>query len=113
MMTRLGSPATDFKLPDAVSGKEFSLVSFAGKKALLLMFICRHCPYVQHIKDELSRLDKDYRSKDVALVAFSSNDASNYPDDAPESLREFAAPQAHPADTLSGGRTRTAGTGAG
>src|SRR5258708_34432021 len=54
------------------------------------MFICRHCPYVQHIKAELSRLGKDYAKKDIGIVAISSNDAGNYPDDAPESLKEFA-----------------------
>ena len=93
MMTKLGSSAPDFKLKDVVSGKDFTLGSFAGKKAFLVMFICRHCPYVQHIKDELSRLDRDYRSKDVALVSISSNDAANYPDDAPPSLKEFAVAQ--------------------
>lgn len=92
-MTRLGTAAPDFKLKDSVSGREFALASFAGKKALLVMFICRHCPYVQHIKDELSRLDKDYGAKDAALVGISSNDAANYPDDAPASLREFAKAQ--------------------
>ena len=89
-MVKLGSPAPDFKLKDTVSGKEFSLPSFAAKKAFLVMFICRHCPYVQHIKTELTRLDKDYRQKDVAIVAISSNDAENYPDDAPAKLKELA-----------------------
>ena len=90
MMTKLGSSAPDFKLKNVLSGKEYTLASFAGKKALLVMFICRHCPYVQHIKDEISRLDRDYFLKDVALVSISSNDAENYPDDAPDSLKEFA-----------------------
>ena len=93
MMTKLGSSAPDFKLKDVVTGQGYSLASFAGKNALLVMFICRHCPYVQHIKDELSRLDRDYRSKEVALVSISSNDAANYPDDAPASLKEFAQVQ--------------------
>ena len=93
MMTRLGSRAVDFDLLDAVSGKAFTLASFAGKKALLVMFICRHCPYVEHVKEELSRLDKDYGAKDISLVAISSNDADNYPDDAPEKLKEFAQAQ--------------------
>ncbi len=94
MMTKLGSSAPDFKLKDVVFGKEFSLASFASKKALLMMFICRHCPYIQHIKDELSRLDRDYRGKEIALVAVSSNDAAHYPDDAPASLQQFARDQA-------------------
>ena len=92
-MIRLGTAAPDFNLKDVVTGRPFSLASFASKKALLVMFICRHCPYVQHIKDELSRLDKDYRSKDIAVVAISSNDAANYPDDAPQSLKAFAVEQ--------------------
>ena len=92
-MTQLGAAAPDFRLKDVVSGKEVSLASFAGKKALLVMFICRHCPYVQHIKDELTRLGADYGGKDIAIVAISSNDAANYPDDAPASLKEFARAQ--------------------
>ena len=95
VMTRLGSAAPDFSLKDVVSGKTFTLASFSAKKALLLMFICRHCPYVKHVQNELSRLDRDYRSKDAALVAISSNDAVNYPEDAPASLKEFALAQAY------------------
>lgn len=54
------------------------------------MFICRHCPYVVHVQDELARLDRDYRNKDLAIVAISSNDISSHPLDAPHSLKEFA-----------------------
>src|SRR3989344_4064125 len=89
-MMPLGSAAPDFSLPDVISGKRMSLSDFAGKKALLVMFICRHCPYVQHIKKELARLGKDYASKDIGIVAISSNDAENYPDDVPDSLKVFA-----------------------
>ncbi|OGR90428.1 MAG: alkyl hydroperoxide reductase [Elusimicrobia bacterium RIFCSPLOWO2_01_FULL_59_12] len=89
-MLDLGTKAPDFKLPDVVTGKTVSLGSFTGKKALWVMFICRHCPYVQHIKQELSRLGKEYASKDIGIVAISSNDAENYPDDAPDSLKAFA-----------------------
>ena len=90
MMTRLGASAPDFKLKDVVSGKEVSLASFAAKKALLVMFLCRHCPYVQHVKEELARLGTDYAEKDIGIVAISSNDAANYPDDAPEKLKAMA-----------------------
>jgi thiol-disulfide isomerase/thioredoxin len=55
------------------------------------MFICQHCPYVQHVKEELSRLGRDYAKKDVGIVAISSNDAENYPEDAPEQLKAMAA----------------------
>ncbi len=92
-MVPLGSPAPDFNLKDTVSGSVFSLASFASHRALLVMFICRHCPYVQHIKDGLTALDKDYRGKGLAVAAVSANDAENYPDDAPESLKIFAKEQ--------------------
>ncbi len=89
-MLALGSKAPDFMLPDAVSGRKVSLDTCAGKTALLVMFICRHCPYVQHIKMELARLGKDYASREVGIVAVSSNDAENYPDDAPDKLKGMA-----------------------
>ena len=89
-MVALGTTAPDFTLPDVVTGKKVSLKDFAGKKAVLVMFICRHCPYVQHVKAELTRLGKDYQSKDVAIIAISANDADNYPDDGPASLKEMA-----------------------
>lgn len=89
-MSALGSKAPDFMLPDAVSGRTVSLDTCAGKKALLVMFICRHCPYVQHIKMELARLGKDYASREIGIVAVSSNDAKNYPDDAPDKLKAMA-----------------------
>lgn len=90
MLLELGTKAPEFRLPDVVSGKTISLDSFAGKKALLVMFICRHCPYVQHIKDELARLGRDYGSKSVGIVAISSNDANQYPEDRPEQLKAMA-----------------------
>lgn len=89
-MLALGTTAPDFSLPEVVSGETISLARFAKKKALLVMFICRHCPYVQHVKEELARLGKDYADQEVGIVALSSNDASNYPDDRPEKLKEMA-----------------------
>ena len=89
-MLALGTPAPDFKLPDVVSGKTLSLKDFEGKKALLVMFICRHCPYVQHIKHELSKLGKEYVQKGAAFLAISSNDAAGYPDDSPPMLKKMA-----------------------
>lgn len=89
-MLPLGTKAPDFKLEDTLSGKEFSLEDFKDKKALLVVFICRHCPYVQHVKTELSKLGKDYLEKDTAIVTISSNDAQSYPEDSPKSLKEFA-----------------------
>lgn len=92
-MQPLGTKAVDFKLPDTVSGKEISLSSFAEKKILLIMFICRHCPYVVHIQNELVRLANDYADADLGMVAISSNDALSYPQDGPESLKQFAMQQ--------------------
>ena len=89
-MLALGTSAPDFHLPDVVSGNTISLATFAGKKALLVMFICRHCPYVQHVKGELARLGTDYAAKDVGIVAISANDATSYADDAPNQLANMA-----------------------
>jgi len=89
-MLPLGTKAPGFSLPDVVSGKTVSLETFAGKKALLVMFICRHCPFVQHVKKEIARIGKDYTGKGIGIVAISSNDADSYPEDKPESLKEMA-----------------------
>jgi|SRR5579875_184599 len=90
-MLALGTAAPDFQLPDVVSGKTISLDHFKDKTALLVMFICRHCPYVKHVQYELARIGKDYETKSLGIVAISSNDAQAYPDDAPPSLREMAS----------------------
>lgn len=89
-MLALGTQAPAFNLPDVISGESVSLESFASKKALLVMFICRHCPYVKHVEQELAAIGSDYADKDVGLVAISSNDVASYPEDAPESLKEQA-----------------------
>ncbi len=89
-MMELGTPAPDFHLPDVQSGHILSLADFSCKKALLIMFVCRHCPYVQHVKGELACLGKDYGPKEVGIAAISSNDSVKYPDDSPESLRQMA-----------------------
>ena len=89
-MLELGTQAPEFSLPDVVSGEMISLKNFSNKKGLLVLFICQHCPYVQHVKEELGRLGKDYANKDVGIVAISSNDARAYPDDAPDQLKAMA-----------------------
>jgi peroxiredoxin len=89
-MLALGTPAPDFSLPDVTSGRTISLATFAGQPALLVMFLCRHCPYVKHVQAELARLGRDYTPKRVGIVALGANDAERYPDDAPDSLREQA-----------------------
>ena len=90
-MLELGTKAPDFSLPDVTTGKSVSLSTFAGQKALLVMFICQHCPYVKHIKNELVRVGKDYVPKGVGMVAISSNDVANYPDDSPAHLKAMVS----------------------
>ena len=90
-MLELGTPAPAFSLPDVVSGGTVTLASFKDDKALLVMFICRHCPFVIHVQNELARLGIDYRGRGVGIVAVSANDVANYPDDAPHHLKEMAA----------------------
>lgn len=89
-MLPLGTNAPDFHLLDVVSGEMISLSNFADKKALLVMFICRHCPFVKHVQQELAKLGKDYSQSDLGIVAISANDANNYPDDAPDALKAMA-----------------------
>lgn len=89
-MLELGTAAPDFALPDVVSGKTVRRDDFRGKKGLLVMFICTHCPYVKHVEQGLAQLGKDYAGKSVGIVAISSNDAENYPDDNPEGLKAQA-----------------------
>ncbi len=89
-MTALGSEAPPFALPDVTTGRTVRLEDFAARNALLVMFICRHCPYVAHVRDGLARLGKDYADADIGIVAISANDPAEYPEDAPESLAEEA-----------------------
>jgi len=90
VMLPLGTMAPPFALRDVVSGKICSLDSFTGKSALLVMFICRHCPYVVHVEQEIAKIGHDYRNSNLGMVAISSNDSSRYPDDAPPRLKEMA-----------------------
>lgn len=90
LMLPLGSTAPPFELPDVVSGQSYRLESFTGKAALLMMFICRHCPYVQHIEQHLAQLGRDYEGRGVGILGISSNDPAGYPDDAPDRLKDMA-----------------------
>ncbi|MCX7848332.1 MAG: thioredoxin family protein [bacterium] len=89
-MLALGTIAPAFFLTNVVDNKTYSLDSFKDKKVLVVMFICRHCPFVVHVRHELAKLGKDYANKSVAFVAISSNDAEKYPLDAPDKLKEMA-----------------------
>ena len=83
-MLALGTAAPGFSLPDVHTGRTVSLADFAGQEALLVMFVCAHCPYVIHVQAELARLSRDYASRGVAFVAITANDIARYPQDAPE-----------------------------
>ena len=82
-MVALRTTASDFNLPDTVSGKQISLNGINGDVATVIMFICNHCPFVKHVNTELVRLANDYKNKGIGFVAISSNDVINHPDDAP------------------------------
>ena len=89
-MLPLGEGAPGFSLPDVTSGELVTLGDFDNKKGLCVMFICRHCPFVIHVQEELARLGRDFADRDVAFVAISSNDAGGYPEDGPERLAQMA-----------------------
>ncbi len=89
-MLPLGTRAPDFALPDVTSGKTISRADFDKAPAFLVMFICNHCPYVKHVQAGLARMARDFQARDVGVVAISSNDVANYPDDGPDRMREEA-----------------------
>ncbi len=89
-MLALGTPMPDFVLSDVRTQAMISPETFRDKAALLVMFICRHCPYVVHVQDELTRLGRDYEKKDLGILGISSNDSTEYPADAPMRLKEMA-----------------------
>ncbi len=89
-MLELGTPAPDFQLPEVVSGETVSLADFQDKSALLVMFICQHCPFVKHVQDELARIGQDYVPQNVGIVAISSNSVQTHPQDGPEHLKQMA-----------------------
>jgi peroxiredoxin len=84
-MLPLGTQAPDFKLMN-VDGREVALADFAGKPALLVMFMCNHCPFVVHVADELARLGSEYMGRGVAVVGINSNDTATHPADSPERM---------------------------
>ncbi|MFG0333614.1 MAG: thioredoxin family protein [Maioricimonas sp. JB049] len=88
-MLPLGSDAPDFSLPN-VDGATVSKADFAGQP-LLVVFMCNHCPFVIHIREELAKFGREYQQKGLAIVGISSNDVENYPQDSPEKMKEEAA----------------------
>ena len=86
-MVNLGSIAPAFELQDTVTGTLASLDDLKSEDATLIMFICNHCPYVRHVREELVRLANEYIQKNVSFIAISSNDVESYPEDSPELMK--------------------------
>lgn len=86
-MVKLGTPAAPFSLSDT-TGAKVSLSDFKNYEALLVIFMCNHCPYVKHIRSGLAEMTKEYLAKGVAIVGINSNDVANYPADSPAKMKE-------------------------
>jgi peroxiredoxin len=95
-MLPLGTQAPDFALRDVTTGRIVRRSDFGDAKALLVMFICNHCPYVGHVRPALAQLGRDYAESGLAVVAISANDPESHPDDAPERLAEEARTAGYP-----------------
>jgi len=93
-MLSLGTQAPDFALIN-IDGKTVSLSDFRGKKALVVIFMCNHCPYVKHVAAELTHVSNDYMPKGIGFVGISSNDIVAHPDDSPEMMKAEAAKQGY------------------
>ncbi|MBI1312778.1 redoxin domain-containing protein [bacterium] len=89
-MLPLGTKAPDFSLPN-VDGRPVSLSDFAGKKGLLVVFMCNHCPFVKHLRSDLAAFGTEYQAKELGVVGISSNDVVSFPDDSPEKMKVEAA----------------------
>jgi peroxiredoxin len=90
-MLPLGTKAPDFRLLDTISQESIKLSTYtAHSKAIVIMFICNHCPFVKHVNEELVKIAQDYSKQPVSFIAISSNDVQNYPEDAPENMRIVA-----------------------
>ncbi|MBX0332235.1 thioredoxin family protein [Pontibacter sp. HSC-14F20] len=92
----LGTVAPNFALLDTISDKLVSLQDVASNRATVIMFLCNHCPYVQHILSELVQVANTYQQKEVSFVAISANDATFYPQDGPQQMREMAKERGFP-----------------
>ena len=90
MMLDLGTKASEFSVPDT-DGNTVSLSDFADRRALVVMFICNHCPFVKHVAVALREFGAQYQNRGVGVVAINANDAVNFPDDNPERMKEEKA----------------------
>ncbi len=90
-MLPLGTKAPSFKLLNTINNNLVEIADLQVNKGLLVMFICNHCPFVKHIENEISKIGEFCRENDVSVVAISSNDIENYPEDSPEKMSAFAS----------------------
>ena len=95
-MLELGTLAPQFSLLDVVSAKHISLNKYQDSPAMVIMFICNHCPFVKHINSELTRLANEYMKKGVTFIAINSNDTEQYPDDSPVNMKKTALDLKYP-----------------
>lgn len=99
IMLELGTKAPDFNLPNTnpmYSKNTACLADFDQAKAILLMFVCNHCPYVIHLRSALVELANQYKSKGLQVIAISSNNAQSHPQDGPDKMRQEALAHAFP-----------------
>jgi peroxiredoxin len=89
MRLAIGTPISTFSLPDVTTGGILGPADFSSAKGLLVTFLCRHCPYVVHVRETLNKLSREFQSQGLASAGISSNDPVNYPDDAPVRLAEM------------------------
>src|SRR5215510_11109980 len=89
-MLDLGTSLPSFALPD-FDGRTVSDADFTGSKALLVAFICKHCPFVKHIRQEFARFTREYEAKGLKVVAIASNSTDEFPEDGPQGMKEEAA----------------------
>lgn len=95
-MLPLGTIAPDFKLPDTMSGNWLSLQELKGEQGAIIMFICNHCPYVLHVRQQLIAIAQQYAALGIASIAISANDIENFPQDAPDKMQELMADWGNP-----------------
>ncbi|MEO1012138.1 MAG: thioredoxin family protein [Bacteroidota bacterium] len=94
-MLPLSTVAPDFNLMDTVTGKKLGFSAVKGIKGTLIMFICNHCPFVKHVNPELAKLGREYQVRGIGFAAISSNDVKNYPQDAPDLMKETAGKEGY------------------
>ena len=95
-MLEIGTGAPDFELPDVVTNEMVSPGDYDDSQALLVIFMCNHCPYVKNIKEELVNFANDYSDEELGIIAISSNDVEQYPDDSPQKMAEEAKEFGYP-----------------